>query len=263
MAIKMPSQEDMQKAQVNLEAQAKIDRYRQMLDAGLIDEICMLEKKYSRLPNCMKAIGIKETLAYLDGIYDKKLLEEKIITNTARLAKRQTTFNNSQFDDVINTLNAIEKYDWPEFINSRLKGHVNLSKSLEDQGWKLTYNDQPSAAIEALESRYSSTDVVYSLGFSVNKDGKMRDVLWDSPAFNAGLAPSMKIIAVNNTQFSGEVLKDAVTKAKESTAAIKLLVKNFDQYSEIQIDYHEGLKYPHLERIKGKPDYLSQLLAKR
>ena len=168
-----------------------------------------------------------------------------------------------QFDDVINTLNAIEKYDWPEFINSRLKGHVNLSKSLEDQGWKLTYNDQPSAAIEALESRYSSTDVVYSLGFSVNKDGKMRDVLWDSPAFNAGLAPSMQIIAVNNTQFSGEVLKDAVTKAKESIAPIKLLVKNFDQYSEIRIDYHEGLKYPHLERIKGKPDYLSQLLAKR
>ena len=46
-------------------------------------------------------IGIKETLAYLDGIYDKKMLSEKITTNTARLAKRQTTFNNSQFNDVI------------------------------------------------------------------------------------------------------------------------------------------------------------------
>jgi len=76
-------------------------RTKLMLTEGLIDEICMLEKKYSRHPNCMKAIGIKETLAYLDGVYDKKLLEEKIITNTARLAKRQTTFNNSQFDNVI------------------------------------------------------------------------------------------------------------------------------------------------------------------
>lgn len=76
-------------------------RTKLMLDEGLIDEICMLEKKYSRQPNCMKAIGIKETLAYLDGLYDRKLLEEKIIINTARLAKRQTTFNNSQFDDVI------------------------------------------------------------------------------------------------------------------------------------------------------------------
>ena len=71
-----------------------------MLESGLIDEICMLEKKYTRAPNSMKAIGIKETLAYLDGVYNKKVLGEKITTNTARLAKRQTTFNNSQFTDV-------------------------------------------------------------------------------------------------------------------------------------------------------------------
>lgn len=168
-----------------------------------------------------------------------------------------------KFDDVINTLNGIEKYQWDDFINSRLKGHVNLSKSLEDQGWKLTYNDKASDGIKAIESRYKSTDLLYSLGFSVNKEGKMRDVLWDSPAFNAGLAPSMQIIAVNNTQFSADALKDAVTDAKGSKAPIKLLVKNFDQYSEIQIDYHDGHKYPHLERIEGKPDYLSQLLTAR
>ncbi|MDD3592024.1 MAG: tRNA (adenosine(37)-N6)-dimethylallyltransferase MiaA [Sulfurovum sp.] len=76
-------------------------RTRLMLKEGLIDEICMLEKKYTRSPNCMKAIGIKETLDYLDGIYDKAMLEEKITTNTARLAKRQTTFNNSQFEGVV------------------------------------------------------------------------------------------------------------------------------------------------------------------
>jgi len=76
-------------------------RTNMMVNEGLIDEICMLEKKYTRSPNCMKAIGIKETLAYLDGVYDKKMLIEKITTNTARLAKRQTTFNNSQFENVI------------------------------------------------------------------------------------------------------------------------------------------------------------------
>ncbi len=85
-------------------------RTKLMLDEGLIDEICVLEKKYSRQPNCMKAIGIKETLAYLDGLYDKKLLEEKIVINTARLAKRQTTFNNSQFDNVIKgSVDELEK----------------------------------------------------------------------------------------------------------------------------------------------------------
>jgi len=76
-------------------------RTQQMLAEGLIDEICYLEKKYTRAPNCMKAIGIRETLAYLDGIYSKEMLQEKITTNTARLAKRQTTFNHSQFENVV------------------------------------------------------------------------------------------------------------------------------------------------------------------
>lgn len=77
-------------------------RTKQMIENGLIDEICGLEKKYTRRPNCMKAIGIKETLAYLDGVYDKKMLHEKITVHTAQLAKRQTTFNRSQFDNTIN-----------------------------------------------------------------------------------------------------------------------------------------------------------------
>ena len=76
-------------------------RTKMMVEDGLIDEICMLEQKYTRKPNCMKAIGIKESLAYLDGIYSKEVMVEKITTNTARLAKRQKTFNNSQFKNVI------------------------------------------------------------------------------------------------------------------------------------------------------------------
>ena len=72
-----------------------------MVNEGLIDEICMLEKKYTRTPNCMKAIGIKETLAYLDGYYSKDEMITKITTHTARLAKRQRTFNNSQFENVV------------------------------------------------------------------------------------------------------------------------------------------------------------------
>jgi len=85
-------------------------RTKQMLQQGLIDEVIALEKKYTRSPNCMKAIGIKETLAYLDGIYDKAMLEEKIAVNTGRLAKRQETFNRSQFKEVIRgELGEIEK----------------------------------------------------------------------------------------------------------------------------------------------------------
>ncbi len=77
-----------------------VQRTKEMLKRGLIDEVAYLEKRYGRSPNSMKAIGIKETLDYLDGLYSLRELEEKIVINTARLAKRQGTFNRSQFGDV-------------------------------------------------------------------------------------------------------------------------------------------------------------------
>ena len=72
-------------------------RTRKMLQNGLVDEVCSLERKYSREPHPMKAIGIVETLDYLDGKLDKQELEERIVVHTAQLAKRQRTFNKNQF----------------------------------------------------------------------------------------------------------------------------------------------------------------------
>lgn len=91
-------------------------RTKQMIKDGVIDEVIFLEKTYTRLPNCMSSIGIIETLEYLDGKLTKQQLEEKISINTAKLAKRQNTFNNSQFlenktSNIIENLNSdIFKY---------------------------------------------------------------------------------------------------------------------------------------------------------
>ncbi len=73
-----------------------IARTKKMLQAGLIDEVCNLERKYTRAIQPTKAIGIKETLSFLDGYITKKELLEEIIKNTAALAKRQRTFNKTQ-----------------------------------------------------------------------------------------------------------------------------------------------------------------------
>ena len=86
-----------------------------MLKNGLIDEVVFLERTYTRKPNPMSSIGIKETLDYLDGYLSLEELEEKISTNTARLAKRQRTFNTSQLPlhvkgDTIFLKEIIEKY---------------------------------------------------------------------------------------------------------------------------------------------------------
>lgn len=72
-------------------------RTQMMIKAGLIDEVFYLEKQYTRAPQCMKAIGIKEVLDYFDGKFKMQGLEERIIINTIHLAKRQRTFNTSQF----------------------------------------------------------------------------------------------------------------------------------------------------------------------
>ncbi len=74
-------------------------RTKQMINQGVIDEVIQLERKYTRFPNCMSTIGIVESLEYLDGRINKDQLEEKISVHTSQLAKRQRTFNRSQFND--------------------------------------------------------------------------------------------------------------------------------------------------------------------
>jgi tRNA dimethylallyltransferase len=75
-------------------------RTSKMLESGLVDEVAYLEKRYTRAPNPMRAIGIKETLSYLDGQIEFKELHPLISTHTAQLAKRQRTFNRSQFPKI-------------------------------------------------------------------------------------------------------------------------------------------------------------------
>jgi tRNA dimethylallyltransferase len=76
-------------------------RTKKMINDGIIDEVISLEEKYTRSPKSMGSIGVLETLDYLDGKIDKKQLEELITIHTSQLAKRQRTFNKSQFNSVI------------------------------------------------------------------------------------------------------------------------------------------------------------------
>ncbi len=83
----------------------------EMVKNGLIDEVAYLEKRYGRLPNSMKAIGIVETLEYLDGHIDKHTMIHSIATHTAQLAKRQVTFNTHQFANTLSgTAEALHSY---------------------------------------------------------------------------------------------------------------------------------------------------------
>ena len=72
-------------------------RTEKMFRAGLVDEVAELEFRYTRAPNPMKSIGIREILEYFDAKSGLEEAKEKIITHTAQLAKRQMTFNRTQF----------------------------------------------------------------------------------------------------------------------------------------------------------------------
>ncbi len=172
--------------------------------------------------------------------------------------------NTYTFEDVVRTLNDIAPYDWAKYLRTRLDGHGPLIGGIESHGWKLVYNDKPSDAVKAIEARRHSADLTYSLGLSIGKAGAIGDVLWDGPAFKAGISPGMTVIAVNGHDYDADALKDAVSAAaKDKSQAVELLVKNFDEYKTIRIDYHDGLKYPHLVRDSAKPDTLGTLLKAR
>ena len=168
------------------------------------------------------------------------------------------------FADVVAALNGVVANDWATFLRARLDGSVAFASSVENTGWRLVYTDTPSDYAKAMaKGNKGAADFVYSLGFYVDKDGKLGDVRWDSPAFNAGLGSGTTVVAVNDLAYDKATLEDAVKAAKTDKAPIRLMVKEFNRYRTVDVDYHGGLRYPHLERIEGKPDYLTQIFAAR
>ena len=168
--------------------------------------------------------------------------------------------NTYTFEDVVKTLDGVQPYDWTTFLRDRLDGKVALTGGIEASGWRLVYKDEPNAYAKA--SSRGGADYTYSLGLSLNKDGVIGDVRWDSPAFKAGIGSGSTVVAVNGLAYDKDVLDEAVTAAKTG-APIELMLRDFDVYRTIKLDYRGGLRYPHLERIEGKPDTLTPMLTAR
>ncbi|OAX56176.1 M61 family metallopeptidase [Xanthomonas graminis] len=167
------------------------------------------------------------------------------------------------FEDIVATLDGVARYDWAPFLRSRVDGHGPLVGGIEASGWKLVYTDQPNEAIKTYEATKKGVSLTYSLGLSLDDKGSVQDVLWDGPAFDAGIIADNSIVAVNGREYSADAIKEAITAAKGAAAPIELLVKRGNRYDTLRIAYHGGLQYPHLERIAGKPDRLSEVYKAR
>jgi len=169
------------------------------------------------------------------------------------------------FEDVVSTLNGVVENDWATFLRTRLDGHGPGAPldGLTRGGWRLTYGETPTAYQKTLYAELKRNDFTYSLGFQTGETNNIRSIQWDSPAFKAGLATGMEILAVNGSAANADRIAAAVTAAKDPAVPVTLIVKDGDQYKTVVLDYHDGLRYPRLERIAGTPDRLTDILAPR
>jgi predicted metalloprotease with PDZ domain len=167
-----------------------------------------------------------------------------------------------EFQDVVNGLNQVAPYDWATFLRTRLDktgDHAPLA-GVENSGWRLVYTDQQSDYMKAREKARKYTTEWYSIGVDLNSKGKITDTVKGMAAENAGIAPGMTVVAVNGREYSADVLRAAIKAAKGTSDPIEVLIENGEFYKTYKVDYHDGLKYPHLERDAGKPDLLSDIL---
>src|SRR5690606_38634510 len=159
------------------------------------------------------------------------------------------------FADVTATLNGVQANDWAAFLRERLDAVGPNSRGpldgIERGGYRLVFKEEPSGYMGALYKELGRNDFTYSLGFMMNGSNKITSVLWGGPAFDQGLTSGWEVVAVGSRAASADVLKEAVTAAKGSSEPIELILKNGDVFKTVRFDYHDGLRYPHLERIEG------------
>jgi len=168
------------------------------------------------------------------------------------------------FKELVADLNQVVASDWEKFLNDRITAltpHVN-TEGIEQGGYRLVYTDEPTASERTYNTDLQrGPDVWYSLGLRLDIRDGIQDVRWGSPADKAGLAPGQKLIAINGVVAGAEALHAAIVDAKSSPQPIHLIVQSDTFITTVDVDYHGGELYPHLQRIEGTPAWLDDITA--
>jgi predicted metalloprotease with PDZ domain len=169
------------------------------------------------------------------------------------------------FDELVQDLNQVVAYDWATFLHDRvdkINPRADLA-GIEQGGYKLVYKDEPNDSERTMARsgmrRGGGVDCWYSIGLRIGADGNIADVRWNGPADKARLAPGEKVLAVNGQVFMPELLRDAIKGAKGTTEPIHLIVQSDTYVSSAEIDYHDGERFPVLERLEGTPATLDEI----
>ena len=167
------------------------------------------------------------------------------------------------FDEIVADLNSVAAYDWRGFLLERLNSHAGHAPlgGIDHGGYKLVYTADPTDYEQAEDGHYKRVDAWYSVGLRVDSNsGLIEDVRMDSPAFKAGLGPRTKLIAVNGHGFTSDAFRQGIRAAKGTMEPIELIVSCDNEFRTVRLDYHDGEKYPRLERVQGTPDLLDEIV---
>ena len=136
-------------------------------------------------------------------------------------------------------------------------------KGFTDSGYSLVFTPEPTSVWKDTEKRSKGLDLSFSGGFALDKDKKVTAVIWDGPAFKAGLTVGHEVVGINDKPYSADAMKEAITAAKDGKAPIRLLVRKFDHFDELALDWHGGLRYPRFQKTGAGEGALDRLLAPR
>ncbi len=169
------------------------------------------------------------------------------------------------FDTIVNTLNDIHPYDWASFLDKKFRqsGQPAPVEGIEMGGYQLVWKEKPSAYEKEVMANRKSLSLSYSLGISLTSTGRITGVLWDSIAFDKGIVGGSEIVAVDGKAYSHSLIQDAITNAKADKKPFTLLIKRGNLYTTYEMNYYEGLRFPHLEPKSEGEQPLDRLLKPR
>lgn len=172
------------------------------------------------------------------------------------------TTSTYDFDEVVRTLESVASFDWAAYLREKLEGLGSdpALVGIERGGYRLVYRKTPTAFGLDADRLFNSSSLLFSIGLNVATNGTINEVLWESPAFDAGVTAGAQIIAVNGRAHTADELKQAVVNA-EGGNPIELVIKSGSRVRTATLRYHDGLRHPHLEPIPGARARLDEIYA--
>jgi len=169
-----------------------------------------------------------------------------------------------ELPEIVSILRELADFDWETFLARRvMQPQDELCLDVVSRcGYRVKYAAEPDGTgpgTGGWRSRGGSLSALDSLGLSFSDDGRVLDVIPRMVGDQAGLAPGMKVIGINQKTFGRQSLIDALVDSVKKQK-IELLLNDGDQFRTVILNYAGGPRYFELVRDGSKPDLLAEIL---